>query len=143
MLSLDCLVPWSVAHEADLLRFVPWTVLQCQPANLQQPDRFEHWSVPDMVGVRPGPGEELLVTTDGLFCPASVRAGWGRPCGETEDQEGVFVGCLWGSGARLLSEARDVCPSLDSFVAEVAGLLWGALAVIQLRVSCPVIFALH
>ena len=69
-----CKVPWSVAHEANLLRFAPWTVLQCQPANLQQPDRFEHWSIPDMVGVRPGPGELFSLS----LCWMSVGL-WGAP----------------------------------------------------------------
>ena len=119
-----CHVAWTTACGADLLRFVPWTNLHDVPRPLEGPERFMDWCAAGSLCVQPGPTEELVVTTDGSFKEGSGQAGWGvvlakRGVGQAE-APGCFVGCLWGSYAKLLVDVGTLCPSPDSFMAELA-----------------------
>ena len=142
--SLDagqCDTPWHDELDRDLRRFVPFGQLCSPPLHLTRPGRFLGW-------VRRGcrrslaPGEVLQVTADGSFDPQTGRAGWGIAFAATGevDSASTFLGCCWGSLATL-SAVQSLLPyKVDAFVAEIAGLFWAAVGVLQLRVASPVCF---
>ena len=133
----QCQVNWSDAKQQDLLSFLPWSSLRPAPQGLEKPDRFQSWIAGCTIHVRPSPEEELCIHSDGSFVPGSTVAGWGlvfskRPAGAL-DSEGTFIGCAWGSYASVAPFFEQLQHMLDAHLMEVAGLMWAAVAVMQLR----------
>ena len=148
----QCRLPLTEGMLADVCAPKPFSQLRAPPANLSRPERFRDW-------VAQGacrsllPGEDLLVTCDGSFHPDSGSAGWGivfsAGFGPCSAEPGVFLGCCWGSLTALRSSLGDRMDAVDAYTSEVVGLLWGALAVLQLRFTgdvrfrCDCLSALH
>ena len=84
----------------------------------------------------------MQVTADGSFDPQTGRAGWGiafAAIGDV-DSTSTFLGCCWGSLSTLSAVPGLLPAKVDAFVAEIAGLFWAAVGVLQLRVASPVCF---
>ena len=130
-------VNWSDTKLQDLLSFLPWSHLRRTPPGLERPDRFRSWIDGGLLHVRPSPAEELCIHSDGSFVPGSSVAGWGlvfskRPAGAS-GHDGMFIGCAWGSYASVAPFFGQMQHMLDAHLMEVTGLMWAAIAVLQLR----------
>ena len=90
-----------------------------------------------------GPGEALVITSDGSYRACDQAAGWGLSLSiaspDWHDVPGQFVGCLYGPVQPFLAYLGEP-GAPDAYAAEVAGLLWGAIVVLQLPIACPVLF---
>ena len=91
--------------------------------------------------IKPGPEDVLVVTTDGSHIPGSAASGWGitfAARNRNDPQHEVFVGCLWGSLHPLAHLFEDGIKSMGAYLAEVVGLMWAAIALLQMRWHRPV-----
>ncbi|CAE7285354.1 unnamed protein product, partial [Symbiodinium necroappetens] len=136
----------SLPGEQGLMRRffdkVAFSSLLTTPVGLERSGRFDAWVQAGMAGRSPGPSEDLVLTSDGSFKADSSSAGWGIAFslrGSDQLQEaGQFVGCLFGSLAPF-SPFVGHAHSPDAYDAEVAGLLWCAVALAQLPIRCRVV----
>ncbi|CAE7946807.1 unnamed protein product, partial [Symbiodinium sp. KB8] len=120
----------------------PFSQLPRAPGGLYRPERFLSWLSQGCAGRSPAPNETLVVTSDGSHNSDSGTTGWGVTFSlrshPEEDSPGEFVGCLCGSLIPFLP-FLDKTATPDAYDAEVAGLLWSAVALLQLPVSCRVL----
>ena len=138
--SLDsgqCALPVSDLLLRDLWRFVPFAHLSKPPARLHAPQRFACWMAQADWFRSPGPGECLVLTSDGSYSTDPEQAGWGlavsvRP-DSAQHSPGRLIGCLWGSLQPLQEFLGDALSTMGAYIAEVVGLLWAAIVVFQLR----------
>ncbi|CAE7613083.1 CYB2, partial [Symbiodinium sp. KB8] len=107
--------------------------LRDAPSGLDKPHRFQAWLAAGTVGRSPSPTEEVVLTSDGSFRADSLAAGWGLVVSlrSSAEDAGQFVGCLFGSLAPFLPYLGG-SQFPDAYDAEVAGLIWGAVAIAQL-----------
>ena len=56
------------------------------------------------------------------------------------DDSGVFLGCCWGFLAAFHNAIGDDFAAFDAYTSEIAGLFWGALAVLKFRFAGEVRF---
>ena len=82
--------------------------------------------------------------TDGSFTDEPRQGGWGvvfskRPKGAAHS-DGEFIGCAWGSFAAFEPFCQDLQHLMDAHLMEALGLMWVAVAVLQLRVAGQVTF---
>ncbi|CAE6916088.1 unnamed protein product [Symbiodinium sp. CCMP2592] len=135
--SRQCLLPGRAEEIDSFFQRVPFSMLLDSPARLAKPERFASWVQEGHVGRSPGPGEVLVVTSDGSFSPTDSSAGWGvtfSVCSNNRSLPGQFIGCLWGSVAPFSSYLGALGLGPDAYDAEVVGLLFAALAIVQLPV---------
>ena len=138
--SLDsgqCALPISDLLLRELWRFVPLAHLSKPPARLQEPRRFAYWTAQTDWFRSPGPGECLVLTSDGSYSPGPEQAGWGLAVSVRPDSAhhspGRLIGCLWGSLQLLQEFLGDALSTMGAYIAEVVGLLWAAIVFFQLR----------
>ena len=138
-------IPWTTQQHADVWRFVPFSHLRDPPQGLPAAQRFLSWIQHAGHKIPPCPDATLLVTSDGSYVPESGKAGWGIVFsvggkGKDGKHAGIFVGCDFADVA-LLAELLGVrWESLDPYLAEVVGLFWAAISIIQLRFHGRAIF---
>ena len=133
------------AHVHDLWKFLPFAALHAPPDGLDRPERFSSWVGFCDRPIPPGPGRVLLLTSDGSYCPTSGKGSWGivvshAPSENVDEGPGQFIGCMSGTLDDFIELLA--CPSneTDPFLAEVAGLFWSAVAVVQLRFHGQILF---
>ena len=133
----SCKVNWSQDKMEDLLTFMPWNLLRAAPDGLEKPWRFNEWLKGQQLGVRPSPEEELCVHADGSFDPNTRQAGWGlvfsKRRKDSPNDDGVFLGCAWGSYSAFAPFLSAFQHALDAHLMEALGLMWAAIAILQLR----------
>ncbi|CAE7222840.1 unnamed protein product, partial [Symbiodinium necroappetens] len=126
-----------------LFERVPFSALPPAPSGLDRPWRFFDWITCGNIGRSPGPGEALVITSDGSYRACDQAAGWGLSFSiaslDWQDVPGQFVGCLCGPMQPFLAYLGE-SGAPDAYAAEVAGLLWGAIVTLQLPIACPVLF---
>ena len=132
----QCQLPLDDALFYDLHRYVPFHMLQAPPHPLFRPERFDSWVKEACIGRFPGPDEDLVFTSDGTFVPQGQAMGWGitiaaRKHGVSE--AGQLIGCAWGSLQPLIDIFGQSILAMGAYAAEVAGLMWTAILIIQLR----------
>ena len=132
----QCMMPISPAMLHDFDRCIPLGQTRRPPEGLRSPGRFFTWIKQATYGRLPGPDEELVVTSDGAYHPTTGAAGWGivlsiRQCCDHTASD--LVGCLWGPMGVLGEVLSDALCSLGAYAAEMVGLLWSALVVLQLK----------
>ena len=137
-----CSLPGEQGLMRRFFNKVAFSSLLTIPAGLERPGRFAAWVGAGLVGRSPGPSEVLVLTSDGSFKADSSSAGWGivfslRGLDQIQDA-GQFVGCLFGSMAPFAPFVGHA-HSPDAYDAEVAGLLWCAVALAQLPLRCSVV----
>ncbi|OLQ01466.1 hypothetical protein AK812_SmicGene15780, partial [Symbiodinium microadriaticum] len=116
------------------------------PGDVPKPARFANWVGQGLVGRSPLPDDILVLTSDGSFRADTGGAGWAVSLSLVSDSvlalPGTFIGCLFGSlepYRRILSEQR-IHAEFDAYLAEVCGLLWAAVAALQLPFSGALLF---
>ena len=139
------LIPLRDVHLHDLRAFVPCAKLHVPPAGVDKPERFAHWVAAGGLCLPPPPDSTLVLTSDGSFHDTWAAGSWSvvfSYLGGQDDAHscGTFIGCTSG----LLQELFDIfdCTDrrADPYLAEIAGLLWSAVAVIQMRFFGRVVF---
>ena len=138
----QCVTPWTLSLESDLCKFVPFSHLRQPPSTLDAPGRFENWVAQGTLR-SPAPGESLWITTDGSFLPELGKAGWGLvvSAGSANAQaEQSFLGCCWGSLKTMTDICQGIAGPLDAFQAEIVGIFWAGVAVMQLHAHQAVYF---
>ena len=139
-------VPWTDDMDCDLWRFAAFSALRDPPDDVESPGRFGPW-VARSGGIKapPGPHEALVISSDGSFSDHSGAGGWGlvfaRDCEHVDpSSDGYFLGCSWGVVADLCDILGCAGPPLNPYLAEMAGLFWAGVAVLQLRYTGKVVF---
>ncbi|CAE7410216.1 unnamed protein product [Symbiodinium natans] len=140
----QCVLPCGAADVDSLLRSVPFCALRPPPTHVQKPERFLQWVAEGCAGRSPTPGEILVLTSDGSFNAVESRAGWAvvlsLVSADTLRLPGQFIGCFYGSVSDFLPALLDEEASFDAYLAEISGLLWAAVAALQLPHNASVLF---
>ena len=139
----QCLLPGDEGVIDELLRVCAFSTLQGVPQGLDKPGRFLEWVSSGIVGCSPRPGDILVLTSDGSFQAATATMGWGVTLSLVDSTTmmlpGVFIGCLYGDVTVPDPQEHALADSVDAYTAEVKGLLWSAVALLQLPVGVPVV----
>ncbi|CAE7231230.1 unnamed protein product [Symbiodinium sp. CCMP2592] len=140
--SRQCLLPGTEEALASIFRRVPFAALRPAPGLLPRPERFDFWVRQGCVGRTPSPGETLVVTSDGSYSPCDGATGWAITFSALDGcgLPGQFLGCVGGSLHPFTSHLGTADVGPDAYDAEVAGLLVGALAILQLPFCGDVLF---
>ena len=132
--AAQCLLPGDPDCLDRLLRRVAFSAIRGMPAHLPEDWRFASWVANGCVGRSPGPAECLVLTSDGSYCKSDSSAGWGLTFSiyapGQQEPPGQFTGCIYGTllpYAKYLGHADP-----DAYDAEVVGLLWCAVVMLQL-----------
>ncbi|CAE7729320.1 unnamed protein product [Symbiodinium sp. CCMP2592] len=134
----QCLSPCSAEHLQVLQHKIDPRSLGGVPPGVPKPWRFCDWVNEGALGRVPGPGEILILTADGSFCPSTGAAGWAvvlSVAAVGESGPGQFVGCLFGEVCTDV--VQEAC---SAFVAEVTGLLWAGVVAFQHPTFANVVF---
>ena len=138
----QCCTPWTQDVARELHVFVPFGQLQRPPAGLRKPERIWDW-ISHGVTRSLVPGEVLQVISDGSYKHNDGTMGWGLAFAAIDPEcrsTPTFLGCCWGSLDCFRQCSADIVGEANAFKAEVAGLFFAALGVIQLHVASPVQF---
>ncbi|CAE7931567.1 unnamed protein product, partial [Symbiodinium necroappetens] len=134
----QCSLPVSEQQVARLLDKLEMRHFRPPPRHAPAPHRFSAWLADGCVGRSLAPGESIVFTADGSYCPATGKAGWGVVVsfqGTSGSSPGQFVGCIFGHIA-----ASDHTVPLSAYVAEVCALWWASVAALQMPTPGPIIF---
>ena len=124
----QCIMPCTDSLFDDLCRWADVRMLRGPLHPVDKAWRFQHWVRDGMPGRLLAPGERLVLTADGSFCPSTLRAGWAvavalaRP----PDVVGQFVGCIYGPVPALAKSQ-----AVNAYVAEIWGLVWAGVVALQ------------
>ena len=134
----QCPLPVSEHQVARLLERFEMRRFRPPPRHAPAAHRFSAWLAAGCVGRSLAPGESIVLTADGSYCPLTGVAGWGVVIsfqGASVPSPGQFVGCVFGHVA-----ASDHTVPLSAYVAEVCALWWASVVALQLPVCGPIIF---
>ena len=142
----QCLLPCSNNDLDALLSPHPFSHLMGPPGDVPKGYRFDRWVDEGFVGRSPGPNEIMVLTSDGSYCDRSGKAGWAvclsLVSALTLELPGTFIGCFYGSldplGPILARQGQST--TFDAYLAEICGLMWAAVAALQLPFSGQVHF---
>ena len=130
----QCPLPGNAEQVDQLFRKVAFSALGAVPRHLHEPLRFDFWVAEGCVGRSPSPGESLVLTSDGSFRVNDASAGWGLTLSLSSEGHlgtpGQFVGCVYGDVLPYRAYLGHEDP--DAYDAEVVGLLWCAVVMLQL-----------
>ncbi|CAE7583236.1 unnamed protein product, partial [Symbiodinium sp. CCMP2456] len=143
----QCLLPCSKADLDELTRPCSFADLQGPPDDVSGWQRFDLWLRDGVVGLTPCAEDVLVLTSDGSYCNRTGQAGWAVSLSVVSASDlclpGIFIGCYFGS----LEDVRTHFPNadaslgpLDAYLAEVCGLLWAAVAALQLPFAGALLF---
>ena len=142
--DLQCRLPCGQSELAALFSSVSFRALRDVPSGLHRPERFADWAADGVPGSSPVPQGVLVLTSDGSFSKTSGTAGWGvvLSCVSPDSLllPGRFVGCFAEDMRSFLAHLPPGSRLLDPFFAEVAGLLWAAIAAASLPWHGEVLF---
>ena len=124
----QCALPCSDELFDSVCRGADVRQLRGPAHTVDKPWRFQEWVFAGSPGRSRAPGERLILTADGSYCPNTGRAGWAVVVGLAypPDLLGQFVGCIYGP---VPEPARS--QAVNAYVAEVWGLVWAGVIALQ------------
>ncbi|CAE7208140.1 unnamed protein product [Symbiodinium sp. CCMP2592] len=142
MFQLDvgqCLIPVSASDLDELLAPVDCKDFAAPPDQVPDAGRFASWVDLGAQGFTPGPDSTVVITSDGSFSPDTGQAGWAVVISVLDmpdhDFPGRYIGCFFGSLSPLQEAIGPAFGANSPYLAELAGLFWGALLALRLPVA--------